>query len=245
MVWRMKSAPLWKVTGLALFVLAVAAAILFVERLPFFTVSDLRTPGPQVTASAQSLPAQIPALSLGTVSIQTFAGPISVRTGSGTVISSDGLILTTVTVVPYGSGSYAYQVATADGQLLRAKTVWRDRSGLVLLKVPATDLQTVSFDNDAPIQAGTDLSIVGAFVHLSRYIPVILPAKVPFLADTNDIPLSIDRTFWTMLAGARATDNAARAVGIVQLNGAYPRLVSAAIINESIKRYLDSVAKKN
>ena len=231
--------------------MAALAAIRFVDRIPArrlaallgitVTVSDSAPATPSPVPSVQPLSSQVSALSLGTAAIQTFSGSMLVRAGSGTIVSSDGLIVTLSSAAPYGSGSYLYQVAISDGRLLRAQSVRRGGSGLTLLRVAATDLDTVPFDPHAPILAGSQVMLVGAFRSLSGYTPVIVPAVIPYAADIRDIPLSLDRTFAGRLLSARVVDDSGRSLGLVQVSGAYPKMISAATINTFVDDYLRSV----
>jgi hypothetical protein len=252
----MKLGPISKAVILVVLAVAVLAAVRFLDRIPArrlaallgvtVTVSDPMSAdaSPSPSVLVQPLSSQVSALSLGTVAIQTFSGSTLVRTGSGTIVSSDGLIITTAAVAPYGSGSYIYQVAIGDGRLLRASYVWRDGSGLALLRVAATDLNTVPFDQNIAVYAGSPVTLVGAFLSLSRYTPVIMPAVIPYAADIRDIPLSVDRLFAARLVSARVVDEDGRSIGLVQLAGAYPRMISAAVINTFVDRYLFSVNAK-
>jgi hypothetical protein len=241
--------------GVVVLVLAVGGAIVIIDRLPArrlealtglsVTVSDLH---PTTTVQASPVPTgdrseQVQALSLGTVAVQTFAGSVLVRSGSGTAVSSDGLILTTSGVAPYGSGSFVYQIATADGGLLRASRAYSDASGLVLLKVQSSGLNAVLFDDRTTITAGTEVTIAAAFLRLAQFTPLLISATVPYVTTADDIPLAVDHSFIPLLAGARVFDREGHSLGVVQLGGAYPRMISAPHINDFVNKYLARAPK--
>jgi hypothetical protein len=238
----MKLGPIWKIGAVILLLLASAMAIHFLDHIPARR-PIIETPIVQPSPSSQPLTEQVSSLALGTVAVQTFSGSTLIRLGSGTVVSSDGLIITTSAVAPYGPGSYIYQIATATGSLLRASSVLHDSSGLVLLKVNASELNTVLFDENISFQAGTDVVLVGAFVRLSHYTSIVIPAVVPYVTDGRDIPLSAAPAFTSMLAAARVVDPSGHSLGLVQLGGAYPRMIPAVVLNAFIERYLAQTRK--
>ncbi len=250
MVSAMKLGPV----GKAVVVVAVAVCALIAiraldavpaSRLASFlgitvTVSDL---SPTVSPSLTPRPTgYLSELSRGTVAVQTFRAASLVATGSGTVVSSDGLILTTSLAAPYGSGSYVYQVATTDGEVLRAVGVWRV-SGFVLLKVQATDLDAVLFEAETP-KSGDQVTVVGAFLSLSQYVPVIVPAVIPYAAESRNTVISIDRALLPSLYGARVVDGSGRSIGLIQPTYPLARLLSAADINAALEKYFASAQKR-
>ena len=241
----MKLGPIGRVVALTLFVVLVVGAIAYIERLPVprlaslfgvsVTVSDLKSPTP--SPSVIPLSDRLPALSLGTVAVQTFAGSQLIRTAAATAVTSDGLFVTTTTAAPYGSGSFTYQLATSQGSVVRARRVAYDaRTGLTLLKADGLDVGTVDFAPDVQLRAGDQLDAVGATFALSHYVPVVLPVEVVYSPDGVSAVLSYDRTFTVLLAGARLVDTASREVGIYTNSAA--GLISAAAISAFTDTYL-------
>lgn len=228
----MKTGLVIGIIGLVALVCLSVAVIYLIEADTF---SRLVT-NPEVNPSVSPMRSNVlPSLSLGTVAVQTFSGPTMIRSGSGAVISSDGLIVTLISVAPYGSGSYTYQVTTSTGSILRAKAV-RWSSGLVLLRVASDDLNAVLFQEDT-LSAGTQMTVVGALAPLSRYTPLILSADVAYIGQADDIALSVDKTYSALLAGARIVDVDGRSVGLAQ-PGTYVRLIPAQTINAVVEGYL-------
>lgn len=251
----MKSAPILRVVAVVLLGCAAIASIALIERLPTRHLLSLvgvswgesggdATPTPTTIATRTPLAVseRVSSLSIGSVAVQTFNGSVLVRSGSGTAVSSDGLVLTTSAVAPYGSGSYVYQVATSSGEVLRAKGVWR-RDGLVLLQIAATDLSAVLFEEGDDVQAGREVLIVGALTSLSQYTPVILPATIPYITE-RDMPISFDRGFQLLLAGARVVDKSGRSLGIILLTTSHPKVVSAGTLNAFLEQYLAATQNK-
>jgi len=244
----MKFGPVSRVVIVTALVLCALLAIRLIEALPVPLLARISgisaptrtTPTPTQKAAASHV-SEPDTFSLGVVAIETFSGPARISHGSGAVVSSDGLIVTTLAAAPYGSGSYVYQVATATGTLLRARNVWHS-SGLVLLKVTATDLNPVFFDASQQVVAGESIKIVGAFVALSRYTPIVLPGTLAY-ATSSEVAISFDRSFTLLVPGARVLDGQGHSLGIVQLAGSYIRLLSAQVINSVMDQYLATQQK--
>lgn len=242
----MKLGPIGRVVALVCAVLLVAGAITYLEHLPpgrlaalfgvTVTVSDLHTPTPSPTPSVIPLGDRVPGFSLGTVAVQTFDGAHLVHTAAATVVTSDGLLVTTSVAAPYGSGSFIYQIATAQGSVVRARRVAYDAAtGLVLMKADGVDVPTVEF-SDGQFRAGDTLSIVGATFGLSHYVPVVLEASVVYAADDEHPVFSLDRSYLPLLSGARVLDGSGRTVGMLSPVGA--GFIPATDINAVIDRYL-------
>jgi len=229
-------------------VLACASllAVRYIDRIPperlaslmgiTVTVSDLGitpSPSPRVTPARGDQTA-----TLGSVAVQTFSGPALIRQGPGTAVSADGLILTTITAAPYGSGSYVYQIATPRGQLLRARRVASDpTSGLALLKADATDLDAVLFDASQTQFAGQGLEAISASVLFSKFISQRLPVWVVWVSQDGAATLSLDRSLGLTFNGSRLVDQSNRSVGILRYASS-PVFVSAATINTFLESYL-------
>lgn len=244
----MKTGPIVRIVAVVVVGAAAITAIRWFERLPSerlaallglrVTISDLSTPTPTPTGSSLPIADRVPELSLGTVAIQTYAGSVLVRSAAGTVVASDGLIVTTAAAAPYGSGSYLYQVTTATGTVSRARRVASDpANGLVLLKVETTEVGTVPFVEDARMRSGDELSAIGATVVLSRYTPVTLPVAVAYALDERTVALSLDRTYLNLLTGSRVVDSQGSTVGLLR-PGTTVGVIGAAAVNAFIDRYL-------
>jgi hypothetical protein len=238
--------PVYAMVAVVVLVGAAAYAVRYIDRIPpeklssllglSITVSDINatpTPSPRVTPAGGDRTA-----TLGSVAVQTFAGPTLVRQGSGTTVSADGLVLTNIAAAPWGTGGYLYQVATPRGQLLRAKwAAWDSATGLVLLKAEATDLDAVFFEESPGLFAGQKLEAVAAQVLLSRFVSQRLPAWVVWASDDGKATLSLDRSLGSTFNGARLVDDSNRSVGILRYASG-PVFVSTAQVNAFLESYL-------
>lgn len=207
------------------------------------TVSDLQ-------ATPSSSPRTTPiggdqSALLGSVVVQTFRGAFLVRQGPGTAVSSDGLILTTTAVAPYGSGSYVYQIATSRGQVVRAKRVASDKAlGLTLLKAEGAEFDAILFDTTpaSAVFAGQQLEAISGQVLVSTFTTQRLPVWVVAVVRDTHIELSMDRNFATIFNGARILNQSGSSIGLLQFNP-NPFLLSPQSINAFIDTYLNREVK--
>ncbi len=237
-----------RIVLIVVIILAAAGAMVWLERTPInrlanilgitVTLSDISEETPE--PSVPPLSDRVPALSLGTVAIQTLQGSNLVQIGAGTAVSSDGLIVTTAAGAPYGTGTYSYRVITSRGVTAVARRVAYDtQNALVLLKAELTDPGTVPFTALVP-RAGDTWTAISATVARSAYAPVILPAAVVSATAENDVNFSIDRAFLGQLAGARLVDRTGVTAGLLK-NAGTLGIIPASAVNAFVTRYLDSI----
>jgi hypothetical protein len=182
---------------------------------------------------------RVPALSMGTVAVRTLAGAQAVRTAAGTIITSDGLVVTTAAGAPYGTG-YSYRIVTSRGTTVAARRVAYDaQHALVLLDAELSDSGVVPFSDQAP-RAGDPLTAVSAGISGDRYAPVIVPVAVVSAHADGQLVLSLDRTFVSALAGARLVDRAGATIGLLRAGTAIG-MVPASAVNAFVARYLDTL----
>ena len=249
----MKLGPVWKIVVVVILGGVAVWSVRYIDRIPAHrlaallgisvSVSDTNTtPTPSSSGNLTPIDAAS-ASTLGVVAVQTFSGPVLARQGAGTVVSVDGLVLTTVATAPYGSGSFVYQIATPRGQVLRARRVAGDPvAGLVLLKAEANDLDAVLFSQEVPLSEGMQLEAVSAQVIASRFIPMQLPVGVVWSDEDRQTLLSMDRVYTNSFNGARLIDESGHSVGLLR-NAIQPRLITAAQINAFLERYLGQAIK--
>lgn len=184
-------------------------------------------------------------VSLNVVAVQTFQGSRLLRQGSGIVLSSDGLIVTTYDAAPArpasGSGGpYLYQIAYGD-KVLRAKLVARDyRQNLSLLKVDVSDLGIIPLSDSIPHTAGRELLLVGKFVDLSRPVDFAQRAIVHFATDKS---IALDTTTSAIISGSAALDISGKALGMAYVRGGKTYLIPVATLKGFLEGYLRGIKK--
>lgn len=174
---------------------------------------------------------------LSTVGIQSFKATKIIREGSGMVVSSDGLIVTTLDVV---SGSDVFQVFYKD-KLLRARLVKYDGfKNLALLKVGITNMDVARFDRNYQFQPGQDVVMSGKIVELSRPTVFIQKGMVSHIF-SKDIFLNAEPNYY--ISGSKVVNNSGKVVGITYLRGDTVRLIKAETIDDFIKKYFESISQ--
>jgi S1-C subfamily serine protease len=172
---------------------------------------------------------------LTSVAIQTFKNAELIRYGNGIILSSDGLIATTVDVVPYGS--YIYQIAY-DSRIFRGTVVLRDYSkNVALVKVGATGLNVTKLDMSTYYGSGTELVLTGKFVRLSQ--PVLFSQRAVVNYVMGDL-ITLDTIPSAFLSGAQAVHNNGGTLGIVYLRGGYAHLINSEILKDSLENYFNN-----
>ena len=156
---------------------------------------------------------------------------------SGTIVSADGLIVTTVGA--HDSGTYS--VTFNDGRSLPARLVVDDRrSGLQLLKVGEADLPFVTL-SDQPPQIGEEISVTYCLDPKERAAARgIIAAKGRELKRMGNDLLQLDLSLGMMSGGGPVVDTQGRLVGIVafrRASGSQPS--SFAIPAAAVRALLD------
>lgn len=201
----------------------------FYQPQPTAPVTVVETPSPNEWSNLAASTMQ------SSVAVQTFSGNQVARFGTGTVVSSDGLIVTVADVVPQTSPAAVYQVS-ANGRVLRAHIVRRDFvRNLALLKADVGDLSIARMTQTRPL-VGTPLAIVGGIVDVSVYAPFFAHGWLSY--DIGQFGV-LDADFRPTIAGGRVLDADARQVGIVFLRSGQVRIVWTDQIDAFVQEYLD------
>jgi S1-C subfamily serine protease len=238
MVLAMKTGPLITLLGILVFGVLSIASIRWIDQQSTQIPDQSKAPRPSPASSLH----QDSSITSGTVVLQTFSGSTLIQMAAATIITSDGLLITTAQSAPYGSGSYLYQVVTANGEVIPAQRVAYDAvNGLVLLKIQTTETGAVSFD-DVEVRVGDEVRLVGATVVVSQYVPVILPGDIVYEI-RGHTRISADRSLVSFFSGARVIDLQGRFVGLLSI-GSSLGVVSSGEINAFLNRYLSSFSKE-
>lgn len=168
------------------------------------------------------------------VLIQTFQGGRVIRSGTGTIMSSDGLIVTVTDVVPFTSPSATYQVIAGE-RFIRAQVVRRNyQQNLALLKADVGDLTIAQTTATRPL-VGSPLAIVGGISEVSRYRPYFVHGWLSYDLDEY---AGLDTAFVPTLAGGRAMTADGRQVGVVFLRSERVLMVWMEAIQAFVSEYL-------
>lgn len=129
-------------------------------------------------SSVEKVASQVDSSVVKIITLKTDTGAkpgssINWKSGSGLIVTSDGMIMTYASVIDFGSpvssgvknilpSVLKYNVLTADGNSFEAEFLGLDQwSNLAFLKINASNLPTVSFGNSDDIRAGEKLIAIG------------------------------------------------------------------------------------
>lgn len=172
---------------------------------------------------------------LSAVAIQSFKGGKIVREGSGIVISSDGIIITTFDAV---AGADVYQVLHGGDKILRAQLVRYDGfKNLALLKVDATDMNATRLERNYQFRAGQDVVVSGKIVELSTPVVFVQKGMISYIL-SKDIVVDTEPNYF--LSGAKVVNNSGAVVGMAYLRSGTVRLLTAEVMDDFVKNYFES-----
>lgn len=172
---------------------------------------------------------------LSTVSIQSFKAGKIIREGSGMVVSSDGVIITTFDVI---SGTDILQVFHKD-QILRAQTVRYDGfKNLALIKVDSANMDVARLDRNYQFQSGQDVVVSGKLIELSNSVVFAQRGMIGYIL-SKDIILDTKPNYF--LSGSKAINNSGIVVGMTYLRNGTAHLIKAEVIDDFIKNYFESI----
>lgn len=229
------------VGGLIVVLAASSGIISFQSAL----ITATPSPQPEVSETPDERQKLVSEAALRTVAVQTFQGSKLLRSGSGLILSSDGLIATTYDAAPFFRPAsetlpYVYQVLQED-KVFRAVPVARDyNKNLALLKVQALDLSVAALESSLTYESGKDLALVGKLVSFSRPILFSQRASILYAAGNSVMLDTVPNNF---LSGAAVIDLRGRCFGLVSIRGGKPLLVETSTIRGFLDSYLNSVKK--
>ena len=172
---------------------------------------------------------------LSTVAVQSFKGGKIIREGSGIIISSDGIIVTTFDIV---SGSDILQIFHKD-KILRAKLVkYSSFKNLAILKIESANLDVARLDTNYQFQSGQEVVISGKIIKLSSPAAFAQKGMVSYVF-SKDILLDTESRYF--LSGSKTTNTSGFIVGMAYLREGSVRLITAEAIDNFVKEYFASL----
>lgn len=171
--------------------------------------------------------------SLSTVAIQSFQGGALVRSGSGIILSSDGLVATTADVVPVGMS--AYQVVF-DDKVARGVVIARaTAANLALIRVDASGLTVSALDRIDRPASGREFIITGKLVTLTGPAAFTQKALVNYTAGKTTV---LDTARNTFISGGKIVNATGRVAGMAALRDGKVLMIPASDIDDFFKRSL-------
>lgn len=179
------------------------------------------------------------------VGIQSFNGSNLIRSGTGVILTQDGLVVTTNLNVP--TESNFIQIVNQN-KILRGKVVFRDFSrGLVMISIfanlpneQANNFSVVSLNSDPPV-LGQKLMTISKVVNFGRdYVNVQETIVGQVNNEANKISLSLP--YSSFLFGAAVVDENANLAGLVDFQNQKSYLVTAKKVSDFLNSYLTKPA---
>ena len=157
-----------------------------------------------------------------------------VREGSGIVISSDGVVITTLDVI---SGADVLQVFHKD-KILRAKVTKYDGfKNLALLKVDSADMDVTRLDRNYQFQPGQDVIVSGKIVELSNSVVFAQRGMISYVF-SKDIIVDTEPNYF--LSGSKVINKSGVVVGMSYLRNGTVRLITSETMDNFVKSYFQA-----
>ncbi|MBI4160750.1 MAG: trypsin-like peptidase domain-containing protein [Candidatus Yanofskybacteria bacterium] len=168
------------------------------------------------------------------VGIQSFASGRLIRSGSGIVLTQDGLAVTLASLVPPEAN---FVQTVINGEIYQAKVVWRDyRSNIAIISVPVSGLPVARLKTDAPL-LGQSLMVLGKTITFSKDNPLIAGSLV---SQVNEVggTFTIAMDFNAQLYGGALVENGGDVLGLVNFISQKPTIVFIDQIKSALEAYL-------
>ena len=169
------------------------------------------------------------------VGIQVFLNDKMARQGSGVILSSDGLIITTADLLVVGG---VYQIFYG-GEIYKGTVLARDFDlNLMIIKTIANYPSVVNIGNNYDYNSGREILLVGKLTDLSE--PIIFSQRGVISHKTKS-SIYIDTTPNYYLSGSGIIDSAGRFIGISYLRNGGVRLINIQDIDTFFKDQIDKI----
>lgn len=169
------------------------------------------------------------------VSVQAFAGGRMIRSGSGIILTQDGLIATLTALVP--PEAEVVQVAGGSGQIWRGKVEKRDyRNGVALVSVSASGLGVARMNTNLPAVA-SGLLAFGKTFRLGVDNVLVEEALVSWVDDRAQ-NFGISANFNSQLYGASLIDGSGSILGLINFINQKPVVIFSSQIQGVFDEYL-------
>ena len=196
----------------------------FIEKILEPSVSPLPTATPTSTP-LDIVEKIVRDSSLSSVAIQTFQGNTLKKYGSGIILSSDGLIVTTYEL----SQGQTIQVLFED-KIFKASVIKKDLArNIALIKIEGSNLTVSGLDTASTYESGREYILTGKMVNLSKIITFSQKAIINYVQDKT---ILMDTNKNDMLNGAKTINYSGQMAGMIYTKAGKTFLISAQIISE-------------
>lgn len=171
------------------------------------------------------------------VAIQSFSAGQIIRSGSGLVLTQDGLIATTTSVAP--ANAEIFQVFDG-GKIYKAKIVFRDyANNIAIMSVPEADLRVAGFKSDLP-NLGQELLVFSKLISFNKESPLIEEAITSRIDDSGNI-FEISAPYDYRLYGSALVDGGGDVLGMIDFKSQKPVVIFSKLIEDALNAYLNGL----
>ena len=167
------------------------------------------------------------------VAIQSFSGGTLVRSGSGIVLTQDGLIGTLNSIVP---PMLTVQVS-ANGKIYSGKVVFRNyANNLAIISIGESGLEVAGLKSELPA-LGQNLLVFAKTVSFGQDKPLVAEALVS-QTDTDRGLFKITIPYDQFLFGSVLIDDTGSVLGLLDFRTQKPAIIKAKALEESLSSAL-------
>ena len=167
------------------------------------------------------------------VAIQSFSGGTLVRSGSGVVLTQDGLIGTLNSIVP---PLLTLQVIT-NGKIYSGKVIFRNyTNNLAIISIGESGLEVAGLKSESPA-LGQNLLVFAKTVSFGQDKPLVAEALVS-QTDTDGGLFKITIPYDQFLFGSVLIDDTSSVLGLLDFRNQKPLVMSTKLLEESLSKSL-------
>jgi len=201
-------------------------------------VLNLTTPIPVLTLAAGLWEKIAADQSLSIVGIQVFLNNRLVKEGSGIIISSDGLVLTTADMAISGA---IYQMSYED-QIIKGSIKSVDYNlNLLLLRAPSDFSKVAEFNASQDYKSGQEVLVVGKIIDITKPVLVTKQGIISYVAGNKIV---LDLVSNSYLSGAGVINANQRLIGISYLRSNKVQVIGAGTIDGFLRDYFSKTDNK-
>jgi S1-C subfamily serine protease len=168
------------------------------------------------------------------VAVQSFSGGQLIRSGSGIILTQDGLVATTNSIAP--ASTEIFQIFNG-GKIYKGKAVFRDYGkNIVIISVPEADFQVARFKTDLP-NLGQELLVFSKLVGLGRESPFVEEAVASRIDESAGI-FEISAPYDHRLYGSALIDGEGTVLGMIDFKNQKPVVTFSKLIENTLNAYL-------
>lgn len=164
------------------------------------------------------------------VAIQSFSGGTLVRSGSGIILTRDGIIGTLNSIVP--SDAKIIQVIAGD-KIYSGKIIFRNyNKNIAIISIAGSNFQAAGLKSELPA-LGQKLLVLAKTVGFGKSMPLVAEAIVS-QADSNNEQFKINISYDQFLYGSAIIDNEASILGLLDFRNQKPLVITSELLADTL-----------